>query len=520
MFLSDFIKNGATFQGKAGPLAIAVGDLLGAASKPPLLYPVQNTDYATVNSSGTQIVGLKTVGVKLNNADSDITFNTRKATYVNPVDGSIFVGCAISGLNGTGMTVTKYSATGAIIDSVILQAAGSVVTVGAAIVGLSNGNIAASWGGATNVQFAIFDANLNIITATTTTGLLANGTLARVHDIIALSGGGFALVGYTGSGTPPGLAIYNNVGTPVLSTTQIPSVSAARVALVQLSNGNIAVAISAVDASKTLGFAIFTAAGVSVVAYTIANAATITTNQTPEISAMPGFFCIAHQNDAQAVAYVYNNAGALQGAPYVEVRSHGATLSQKLVNDGSNFWFFHGYPTGAVARIPSSGTNFTTTDLVGFFGTNTDQITSDAFMHRGQLVYYSSGVIFIAQIDPTTKVPNFSSWNLTQPNFVQQLIPTFDFSFVVVGYNSLDHGTKGGAQQISVYKFLDFPIVGISQNALAAGNQGTLITTSFETGVFSINALLGSSISNFSSQTARGTLMQNTVIFRGPRNIN
>lgn len=499
MLLSDVLKGGQTLQGRAGSLAINANDLL-LTNNYGQLYSVNVSDYAAVASAGTTIVANTTV------SGAAATMSCRKEVLVNPADASIFVAAAGSG----SLVLYKYSAAGALLGSVNL---GSGIPGNVAVAQLSNGNLAIVWGTASGaLTFAITDTNLNIIIASTV--IVPGAALVNAYfDLIALSGGGFA-VSYSQSGGVY-LAIYTNTGGVTSAGALIASSPAATPAsrMAQLSNGNIAVAIASTTASNSVGYAVFSAAGSSVVSYTTLDTTTNTYGIFyPVISTVSGYFCIGGIDGAgaRAVAYVLSNVGVLQGSPYAQ--TVGVTLSSvfKLITDGTNFEFV---VAGYIAFIPVTGSGYVTTSAYSAGAV-------DAVYDHGIIVVTTSSNIYVFQMLSSGSAQLLSSFSISgfTTNNYMTARAVGDFSVLILGLPTTP------ATLFAVEKYMNTSIVGVSQQTVAAGNSGALVAYRHGGGAgkngYPCNAILGTVGKGFNHSAATivgntGTMLGNSVALEG-----
>ena len=500
--LSQIIKNGQTLQAPAGPLAINQNDLVVLAGTPAQLYSANVADYAAVAAAGTAAVASTTYS----------SYGFGSAAHRNMLslnsDGSFLI--ADTYLTGiAGVTVWKYGQTGALIGSVILDSASTALT-SVQIVPLSNGNYAVLWAqGGAAMYFAVIDQNLNIIVAKTQIIATVGSNPPPSPFLLPLSGGGFAVT-YTQAGTPGGLylVIYTNAGALVAGPTSIPGVApqnsgngngiATRTA--QLSNGNIAIAILD-SGTKIMGYAVYSAVGVAVIAYTALTGATAAISYgLPEISVLPGYFCISigTGNAATMSAFVMNNTGALQGAAFTQA---GGNAYGRLLNDGTYFWFL-GYssPSFISVRMPVTGTNFVTTTL-GAVG------TVDAFYERGMIVTGNATNAFVFSVAPSGVLTLISTAACATSIMFKAGIG----DFCAIGM---------AGSKFNITKYLSASIMGLASSAVAAGNAGQLVSFNPGPGSYLANPLSGSPTKAFDHSGAtylgnKGTLFNNAANLKG-----
>jgi len=498
--LSQIIKNGQTLQAPAGPMAINQNDLVVLAGTPAQLYSANVVDYALVAAAGSAPVASTTYSSYVGGSSH------RNMVVLNSVDGSFLI--ADTYLTGpAGVTIWKYSQTGALIGTLILDTATTALT-SVQIVPLSNGNCVVLWAQANAaLNFAVIDVNLNIIVAKTQIATVGANP-APSPFLLPLSGGGFAVT-YTIAGSPGGLylVIYSNAGVLISGPTSIPGVAAQNsgsngiaTRCAQLSNGNIAIAM--VDGNtKIMGYAVYSTGGASVIAYTALTGATAAQGTgVPEISVLPGYFCISVGNGTPTTvsAFVMNNAGQLQGAAFTQA---GGNQQGRLINDGTNFWLF--YYTGSAffsVKMPVTGTNFVSTNL-GTAG------IADVFYERGMMVLSNATNCYVFSVA--------ASGLLT-------LVSTAAFAMSVMFKSGIGDfcaiGLGGG--KFSITKYLSASIMGLASSAVAAGNAGQLVSFNPGPGSYLANPLAGSPTKAFDHSGAayignKGTLFNNAATLKG-----
>jgi hypothetical protein len=507
-FSSDFLRPAQTMGAKAGPLAIAVKDLL-TLTRDGGLYKAVCSDYAKVAAADGTVLFQPTV------SNFSATGFARHHMQIDPTDGGIFI---IQGYITTadGMRAHKYSSDGTLIKTLILDSTSTATSVSPCLERLSDGNYVAVWGvTGNNIKFAIFDPYLNIVVAATAVDTL-DATSKSFHAI-ALSGGGFA-VGY--SKTNPWVAIYSNAGAVVTAAAALTNAAAFGVAvymqLAQLSNGNIAYAIGSSTAAKILGHAVTTAAGVNVVQVTLLGTGTAVTLNDVEICAMTGYYAVSSNSSGRQEIYILSNAGAVQGA--AASAAIATTQLSKIITDGARFWFF--YPSAAgtsfnVVGCPTTGTNYVTTNITAS-GTGDDSATGDAFFDGKYLVFRGNDRVYV--------MTPLASGAIYLTRTVAVLAPIAgsigccarnggDFVVLTAG--------NGNSNSLNASKYLNACIFGVALNAVAAGNEGTSVRALIGgPSAYPCNAVVGSVGVAFDHTTAavvgnKGTIYTNGVQLRG-----
>jgi hypothetical protein len=504
-YLSDFLKTGAVLNAKAGSSAINAGDLLQYGPRGEA-WPSTTVDYAVIANGGAAAVPATTVS-----AYGPVSSPSRGASYLSPIDGSIFV-LAPHIAGAYGMTLYKYSASGTLLLSIITDSQSAATNYNPIVQKLSNGNILCTWlvtGGA--IYYAIYDVNLiPIVTKTLITTPNTN-----FYSCCKLTGGGF-FVSYPLAGGISYL-ILSNTGATVIGSTAIASVGTTGQSsqVIELSNLNVVVAITSFVTSKGLAYSIFDASGTSVVALTYLNTAASNSGYVPELSVMPGYFAASYSIGAGDLsAYVVSNAGVVQGSAY----TNGGTIvtsqgMMRITNDNvSNFWLTYSDSVSIkqiYTKMPNTGTGYVKT-ISGLNGNNACDLAYD----RGMLILNSAGIVYVNLILQSGNVSPISNFNSGVLNGDGIFIKTIG-DFCVYQYGATTSGTK-----FSIYKYIDASILGVSLTTLAAGNEGTIIAMSEGPGGFPLNPLLGSTAKLFNHSAAnvpanQGTLYQNSVALKG-----
>lgn len=482
-------------RGLSGNAAIAGNDLLSIAANGQL-FPATTSDYASVANSGGFAVAPTTVTAY------GVLDQSRKIAFANSSSGDIFIATAYLATS-YGMKIFKYSSSGALLASLILETSQVDTNSSPAVQQLSDGNLLVTWALTTTfvIKFMIFDTNLNIIQIKTT---IANA-LVQYHDVIPLSSGGFAVC-YMGASSALWLAIYDNTGTVVSAGTAISGspVSQPIGRLAQMSNGNIFIGINSAGANKVLGYAINTNAGTQVASWTALDATTGSGNQWPEVIALPsGYVCTACFNGTNTKAFVLSNAGVLQGGAYS--RAQGSGLN-KLLTDGTNFWLCQSGTISLITYIPITGTGFFETVLPA-------SSLVDAALERGYILYadVSSGVsryliLTGGYLSASTTITNTGAGTPGALKLVG------DFAMLLIGCIS--------STQLTVQKYINTAIVGIAQTAVAVNTPNTAVLYNEGPGGFTCNRLAGSIGKSFDHTVTtivgnKGTLLGTSVTLKG-----
>lgn len=495
--LSQIFTNGQVLQAKAGPLAIAQNDVVALGGVPPArLYPVKTSDYAAVSNAGSAAVALTTV------SSAATQLETRKRAIVDPATGDIFF--ADTYLTGpVGCQIWKYNSAGVLQRQLILDSTSTGSTNYVQTMFLSNGNILVFWynvGAPYTLFFAIVDKNLTVVVAKTTIASVSANPPARA-DCIALSGGGFAIA-YALAGGQSYFTIRNNAGAVVYGPTIItgsPTNSSGNAngphfKLAQLSDGNIFVGINDNAQSDAGRYCIFTTSGDVVRAYTTLTGYGAGGSAYPEIDTLAsGGVCMAIPG---LRAFVFNNAGVLQGTP---VTMAGSVA--RVANDGTYFYTFHLSSGLVVTRYTTSGVTVANT-----LSTVTG-LQADVLLGQGYWLVFDATNCNVISIDAT----GFPS-----------LLATATFSGMLQTIGGLGDFCALGVQvgKFQITKYLAASIIGVAQTAVAAGNAGSQVTINEGPGGYITNEIKGTvgKVYDHSSATIvgnKGALYLNSATFKG-----
>ena len=504
MNASDTIKNGATLWAPSGLPAIAINDLVLASGYPAQLYTVKVADFAAVSAAGTACIPTTTA------SSGATTSSQRRDILQSQVDGSIFV-LAADTSGGFGLQVLKYTAGGALVDTLVLDSTSGVSASNPCMSLLSTGNICVVWPGASNLlAFEIFDQNFNIIAAKTT---IAAAPANVFFNSIPLSAGGFA-VAYPAS-TGVFLAIYSNTGAVVSAPALMAStpVGGLAVKMVQQSGGNIAFAINSSASGKALGHAIYSVTGTLVLGYTVLDSATSSGSQYPEIAELTGFYCCALYSDGTNCAvYVLNNAGAVQGSAFATASATPASNMLKILNDGTAFWVCIFGVGGLSVYAPTSGAGYVSSAMSAITGYS----AFDAFIEHNMIVVAggTANILFNMESNGTVRFKATVAAGLASGVTNVCAIPGGDFTVIASG------AVSGTGTVFDAFKYATTSIFGISQAAVAAGVGGTIVPCNEGPGGYSCNPMLGTSGKAFDHSGStmvgnKGTLFGNSVALKG-----
>lgn len=536
--MGRFSSAGSTFGVGSGVFNVLAGEAIAQNDAVELgpngkAYKVKVTDYAAVPNF--------TPGVTQNStANGQIVAQTqivngqalafsRQAVVQGP-DGSIFTFTPQNNTAAsTGFRVSKYSAAGALVAQYDFPT-GSETIQNHHLLLMPNGNLVALGTSTTGyvLYYMVFDYNLGLVK--NFASIEAQATGSPVFSAVALSGGGFAVV-YQQNANPllSRLATFDNSGAAVLAPTTIWTRTGTSGTqyhkMVQLSNGNLAIAVDSGNSAGTIGlyYGIVTTSGVSVLAFTQLNANF--TGQSPDVSMLAGFFAVARPistaNGMQA--WVFNNSGVLQGAP-LSTGSIPATSSTyyRLLSDGSAFWLIYGRVSDSkqvLTKIPVTGTGFVTTAITTT-GLSNYNIPFDAFYENGFIVGFfipnQGQYLFVVSTDTGNLVANaatsFGAAAATTGGSYPAIIPGGDFSFIACYDQSNTAGTF-----FAVGKYANMSVAGVAQAGVAAGSLAPVAAIA---GGYASNFIKGSPAKAFDHNAAnipgnKGALLNYGVVLKG-----
>jgi hypothetical protein len=488
---------------KAGSVAINPNDVVALGGFPFGLYPIQVSDYAAVGPAGGAAVALTTYSAY----GSDQTI-TRNKVWLDTLTGDFFI--ADTYLNGRGgCQIWKYNSAGALLANVIPDSSTAGASNNVQLAALSNGNLIVLWANVAapySLYFSILDKALNVVVAKTKIADAATNPQANPH-IIALSGGGF-MVAYCTAGVGSYITIRDNTGAIVKAPTLIAgmampnsgTLAGPRFKMAQLSNGNIALAIVDTVVANQLQYCIYDIQGNTVfgISALVSGINIGGNNGCPEISVLPGYFCIVNVG---AKLYVVNNAG-VQGGAIAAPPSAGSTPGI-LINDGTYFWYgcYENSVGFWLARISAAGAIVSTKTPV------TEQIRDMFFDRGGALVMCSGNNSYVFQLNQ---------------NGTPSLISTAPFAMETQVVGNIGDFCAIGLQlgKFNIVKYLNASVLGISLKAVAAGSAGTLVEVNAGPGGYITNEIRGSVAkaydhSGVSIAGNKGALYLNSVSLKG-----
>jgi hypothetical protein len=487
-------------------------------------YRCRVTDYAAIptisygtpqTSAATGMVVAQTTVVS-----SQTPAYSRQAV-VRDANGNIFTHTHAS--VSAGMKLNKYSPKGALLGSVTIDAANTYQNQH--ILLLSNGNVAVLAQVSNGITYAVCDSDLGIVLAATTVSDPANLNV-MYWSASALSGGGFALVYQQDANKLlTRLTTYSNAGAVVQPATTIWTRSTTAGdqfhKIDQLSDGNLVIAVVSQGTTVGLYHGIVTIAGASVLSFTQLDP----TNMSwfPELSVMPGYYCIANQNGSNIKAWVFNNAGALQGGAYTAASGANGDGRDKLVNDGVCFWYLADYSATTsmgITKIPITGTNYRTTYL-GNVGYNEfkDGFYQDSCFVFAHMQGAGANTPYLFVFDTATLVLTgashtaFGSAAGGTSGRYHRMIPAGDGAFICLyDYQS------SGATNLCIGKYANTAVIGV---AAANATVGAAVHLLQGAGAYSVNQIAGSGGVAFDMSATsacygnKGTLFNNAAILKG-----
>lgn len=518
MNVSNTLAN--TFRLKAA-IAINTDDAVGINGLNGKAIPVKTTDYAAVTnmaygtpqtSTGTGRVVAQTTVVSAYQ-----TSPLNREALLRVASGDIYT--LTSNSTNVGLRLSRYSAAGALIGYVTVAA--GTVRNGHTILELSNGNIAILAGGASMVACAVYDQNLLEIKALTD---VVQGYSIYGFAAIALSGGGFAIVSQpTSNSLQTVLLTFDNSGSAVLTETVIMTRTGSTgdnyYNMAQLSDGNLAIADSINGSDQEgLSYGVVTVGGASVLAFTQIDTSAQT--EKPSIEKLTGFFCISRGDGTNKKARVFNNAGALQGAPFSSASNSIPYTDEKLLTDGTRFIYIWSSTSTNVnlTKLPTTGTGYITQTITT--SPTNHKLSLDGFYENGFIVCVSRRSAAL----PHLWVINASNGLLvsaagteigtgTVTDIYPRVIPGGDCTFLAM-YSY----AAGPETYFVIGKYANTSVVGAASSGAAEGDYCTMYQGA---GTYTVNAIGGSPAIPFDHTTGanvvgnKGTLLNNGLVLRG-----
>jgi len=448
---------------------------------------IGNMDYGTAETSAAtgRIVAQTSVV-----ASQSVAY-ARQAVAINS-SGNIFT--LTDAAANAGLRLSKFSPDGGLLGYVDIATAGQ--RYNHHILLLSNGNIAcvAYYSG---IEYAVYDANLVNVAALATVA----ASPAAYFAACALSGGGFAVL-YQQNANPllSCLKTYDNIGANTLAETTVwtrtGTTGAQYHKMLQLSSGNLAIAVSSNNTVSSIGlyYGVITTAGVIVKAITSLDT-TGSMSWYPNLAVMTGYFAVSMANGTDQKAYIFDNSGTQQGSAFSAATTAGNGLNKtKIVSDGTAFWLIWQRNSDSkccTTKLPTSGTGYTTAITT----TSTTQYSFyvDAF--------YDNGLICAISMNGTNTAPTFWVISTATGGLVDPAGTTFgvapgtsggSFPRVIAGgdrsFISLYDYVSTAGTMLCVGKYAKTAVIGVVQAAAAASSTVRMYS---QAGAYEINAVNG-----------------------------
>lgn len=534
MRISDFNPLNNTLAITAGE-ELNRDDLVSLYAVDGKAYRVRVTDYAAVPTMtyGTpqtsEVTGRLVAQTSI--VSSPQTYTLARQAVVRAENGNIYT-LTDDGAS-TGLRLTRFSAMGAVLSTVVIVAAASTDYRQHHLLLLSNGDLAViafRQDAEYAVRYAVYTANLVLVKALTSIESSGNGI--SYFSACGLSGGGFAIV-YQQSANPllSRLATFDNAGNVALAATTVwtrtGNSSGQYHKILQLSSGNLVIAVSSSNSTGSTGLyhGVVTTAGASVLAFTSLDI--ISAPIFPELSVLAGYYCISRLNGADQRAFICNNAGALQGAGFTGVTTIGADANAncktKLLNDGAAFWLL--WPrdgansSEVLTKLPTTGTGYISENMPSMYS-----YYLDAFCEGGNIVIVvqtgtgNTAPAFLVASTSTgrpihTSLTTFGLAPGTASGKYHRVIPGGDGTFICVYDQATSQSTN-----LCVGKYANTSIVGVAAATTAAG---ALVPVKQSAGAYTCNAIAGTITKPFDMSATtqlygnKGTVMSNGVVLKG-----
>jgi len=449
---------------------------------------VGNVDYGTAQSSAAtgRIVTQTSVVASQSAAYA-------KQAVVMDDYGNIFT--LTDAAAGAGWRLSKFAPSGALINYVDIST--STGRANHHLILLSNGNLACVVYTVGAITYAVYDSNLGIVSASANVANAANGNFSAC----ALSGGGFAVL-YQQNSNPllSCLKTYDNSGTNTLAETTVwtrtGTTGTQYHRVLQLSSGNLAVAISSNNTVSSIGlyYAVISTAGAIVQAFTSLDT-TGSMAWYPNLAVMTGYFAVGMANGTNQKAYIFDNTGAQQGSSFsAATTSGGASNKTKIVSDGTAFWLIWHRSSDSkccTSKLPTNGTGYTT--IITTTATTQYNFFLDAF--------YDNGLICAISMTSTNTAPTIWVISIATGNLIDSAETTIgvepgttggSYPRIIAGTDRAfialyDYATTAGTM-LCVGKYAKTAVIGVVQaNAVADAS----VRMYFQAGSYETNAILG-----------------------------
>lgn len=386
MNLTDFNNENRLSFGKAGE-AITKKDPLFLDSLTGRLFKCDTTDYAAIGEMayGTAQTSEATGRIVAQTNLSPRTLAHNRQAALRNTSGHIFVASNYSGANG--VTLRKVAPNGQILASVDTETSGTPAE-NHHVLELSNGNIAILYELSGAIKYAVYDTNLAVVKSVTA----LPAEYAPYFSACSLSGGGFAVLYQPSAASlTSSLATFDNAGTAVLAPTVIwtrtGTTGSQYHKISQLSNGNLAYAISSTNTVSSIGLyhGVTDTSGSIIAAFAALSA--VSSSRSPELSVISGYYAIAIANGTNQKAFILSNAGVLQGSEFSSATTSGNAMNKiKLCASATEFyliWHRSSDSNCVLSKLPVSGVGYTTSIITTI--TTQFNFYLDAFYEDGYI---------------------------------------------------------------------------------------------------------------------------------------
>lgn len=509
-----------------GSDAIAVNDLLAIGERGKV-WPVQSKPFGAISKAGTELSRVNiqrdryhgTQGGYLRLAEAYFDKATL-STFVANVDSADYS-------NNIGLYLVKYNESCEAVKHIVLLTDANKAQDRPFIKPLSNGNLLVVYqAGNDPAYFQIFNKNLDVIVPATSMGSI------KPLSVVALSGGGFAVLANASGNTIVTFSSYTNAGAAVVTPVTLTTV-ATDLEAIELSNGNIGICLIN-GGGATASVATVNLLGSYTSALTPIPQLIASSNPRLSISAINGFFCCVVETDTRFCGAVFTNSGQLKN--YNNTYTFGVTTytairNVVLLNDGSGFWILAPVVNSTtdigvnftVAYLPTTGLNtdnklhilnyHTTFQFATYSSSNNTSIadliegvSARGFYKRNTIVFaWKNSVVLL---DVSNGSINSLRTIEHDPDGLVLPVLTAKRVFIDVGdgcYFWTNQTTAG------IKKYLDTTIIGTSKINIPAGNEDTAIDLIVGPGSYTINPIPGK-ISEFVDN--KGNVSETDYIYR------
>lgn len=503
MNLSDLVPSTNSIGFLAGE-TVAANDLISFERYTKKGWKVSDTILAATGTMTTGTAQTDAASGRILAQTSLSTLQTpayARQALVKDTEGNIFT---LTSRSTGGVTLTKTSTNGDVLFIAAVDGT-AAVSYNHHLLLLDNGSLACIWAADTTLQFSIVNTTTGVyVKAKTTIDTLQAPYFAAVK----LSAAGFGVL-YQPAGAPltSVYASYSNTGTVAQAATTVWTRTGTSGnqyhKMIQISNGNIAAAITSNNTVSDIGLfvGVFSTAAVSVSAFTNFNTTNVA--QYPEIDMLTGYFAVSYLDGTNHSLYVFNDAKTQQGSTQAYAVTSTGSGKWKLLNDGTDFVNLIPLTTlvliqkitiGGLLRS-EQGTNL---------GSSLQNFFIDGFYEKGLLFYAAmsgttaaSPVFFI--VDAATSrglsasLTSFGTAPATTNGSYIRVIPGGDFTFIA----SYDYANVA-ATNLCIGKYSNTSIIGPAQTAISANATGYSYA---EKGSYRINKITGQNGKSFDHST-------------------